>query len=332
MKMKMIAATLCGLASSSAASAQERGLTWEGEVEIGVDSTISADDPKAELTDTYVSASVAFEAAITDRLSAFGGLTLESVLDAEESRTFDDLGLYVSELGLRYTFGDIAVSVGKISPTFAVAWDETPGFYGTALAGDYELAEMIGATVEAPAGPGTVSFAAFYVDETGLSDSIGTKRGRVSVADGGVGNTGKLDNFALQYTLEFGETTAWVGARHLTAGETDASDETGIVAGMSHDLGDGLSAIAELAHFNGAGGTDEDALYATLGGAYALGDWTYSAAATLVDHSADGQDRMITVGVDRTLAENLDISFGLARFDVGGEKSTAVGLSAIYAF
>ena len=41
---------------------------------------------------------------------------------------------------------------------------------------------------------------------------------------------------------------------------------------------------------------------------------------------------MIALGVDRNLAENIDASFGVARFDVEGEKSTAVGLSAVIAF
>jgi hypothetical protein len=335
MKKTILTAGLCSLtmAGGSAAFAQEAGFTWEGSLEIGVDSTVDADDPATELTDTYLTLEAAFEAALTNRVSAFGALTLESVTDPIDDRTFDDLGLYVNELGLRFAFGETMVSAGKISPVFALAWDAAPGFYGTSLVEDYELSEMIGVSVDTPLGNagGTLSFAAFYADDTFLSDSIGTKRGRNSVANGGVGNTGKLNNVAIQYTQEFGTTTAWIGARHLSEGTGDTSDETGIVAGASHDFGNGFDMIAEVAHFNGAGGIDENATYATLGGAYGMDDWTFSATATVID-TENGTDSMIALGVDRALTETVEVNFGLAHFDVGGEKSTSLGLAAVISF
>lgn len=335
MKKTILTAGLYGLvlAGGTALHAQDAGFAWGGSLEVGVDSTVNASDPASEVTDTYLSFEAAFSAALTDRISAFGGLTLESVTDAADDRTFDDLGLYISELGLRFAFGETVMSVGKLSPVFAVAWDAAPGFYGTSLVEDYELSEMIGVTVDTPAGNtgGILSFAAFYVDDSFLSDSIGNKRGRNSVAAGGVGNTGKLNNFAIQYTQEFGATTGWAGARHLSAGEGDVSDETGVVVGATHDFGNGFDMIAEIAHFDGAGGTDANATYATLGGAYALGDWTFSTTATTVDTAA-GTDSMIAFGVDRALTESIEVNFGVARFDVGDEKSTAVGLAAVVSF
>ncbi|MBW4963586.1 hypothetical protein [Sulfitobacter sp. CW3] len=335
MKTTVFVAALCAVSitGATAVSAQETGFEWEGTAEIGVDSTLSSDDASAELTDTYVTISAAFEAALTNRITAFGGLTFESVSDAVESRQLDDLGLYVSELGLRFDLGGATVSAGKISPVFGVAWDAAPGFYGTSLAEDYELAEMIGLTAETTLAStgGVLSFAVFYADDTGLSNSVGTKRGRNSVAAGGVGNTSKLNNFAIQYTQEFGATTGWVGARQLSAGTGDVSDENSIIAGLAHDFGNGFDTIFEVAHFSGAGGKDENATYATLGGAYGLGDWTFSSTGTLVD-TQSGTDSMIAPGVDRALTENSEINFGLARFDVDGVKSTSAGLAAVVSF
>lgn len=335
MKKTILATGLLGLALAGGTSlaAQDAAFTWVGSVEIGVDSTLRADDPSAKVTDTYISVEAAFEAALTDRITAFGGLTLESVTDADDDRAFEDMGLYVSELGLRFAFGETLVSAGKISPVFARAWDEAPGFYGTALAEDYELSEMIGVGVDTPFGGagGVLSFAVFYADDTALSNSIGNKRGRNGAAASGVGNTGKLDNIALQYTQSFGETAAWIGARHLSAGMGDTADETGIVVGASHDFGNGFNMIGELAHFDNAGGTDGNATYTTLGGAYALDDWTFSATATLLDTTTD-TGSMITLGVDRAVTENVALNFGVARFDVEGEKSTAVGLAAVVSF
>ncbi len=93
MKKTILSASLysLALAGGTALSAQEAGFTWEGSLEVGVDSTISADDPNAEITDTYLTLEAAFEAALSERIGVFGALTLESVTDAVDDRTFDDL-------------------------------------------------------------------------------------------------------------------------------------------------------------------------------------------------------------------------------------------------
>ena len=64
---------------------------------------------------------------------------------------------------------------------------------------------------------------------------------------------------------------------------------------------------------------------------YALEDWTFSATATVVD-TDNFTDSMIALGIDRAVTQNVEVNFGVARFDVGGEKSTAVGLAAVVSF
>jgi len=319
---------------TTSVSAQERGFTWEGSVEIGVDSTVASDDPVAEVTDTYVEAEVAFEAAITDQIGLFGGLTLESVTDPIESRQFDDVGVYVKELGLRLDLSPVTLSVGKISPTFAFAWDETPGFYGTSSAEDYELSELIGASLDYAVGNGggVLSFALFYADNTALSDSLGTKRGRNTTAAGGAGNTGKLNNGSLQWTQEMGRTTYWVGARHLSAGAGDISDETGAVAGLKHDFSNGFDMIAEIAYFDGFGGSGDDVAYATLGGAYSAGNWSYSASLTGIDTSAASTGHSASLGVDYAFSNRVEVGGGIRFLDAAGVKSQAIGASVVIPF
>lgn len=329
-------ALFCGIAvcAASGAFAQNNVLTWDGSVEIGVDSNIDSDDPAAELTNTYIEAEAAFEAILTDRITLFGGLTLESVTDPIESREFEDLGLYLSELGLRFDLSPATVSVGKISPTFAFAWDEVPGFYGTSLAEDYELSEVIGASLDYPVGGtgGTLSLALFYADDTVLSNSIFSERGRNTTADGGAGNTGKLNNASLQWTQEMGQTTYWIGARHLSAGTGDVSDETGAVAGVKRDFANGIGVIAEIAYFDGFGGSGNDAVYATLGGNYSKENWSYSASVTGIENSQASSDHLVSLGVDYTFANAVEIGGGIGFFDVGGVKSTAVGASVVIPF
>ena len=309
--------------------AQEQAFVWGGEFEIGVDSTVTSDDPADELTDNYASLSLAFEAGVANSITLFGEATLESVTDAADTRH-----LYVNELGLRFDLAAGELSVGKVSPTFAAAWDAAPGFYGTSLAEDYELSEVIGATFDMPvaASGGLLSFALFYADDTAFSDSLGTKRGRNTTADGGAGNTGKLNNVALQYTQEMGDTTYWVGARFLTAGESDLSDEKGAVIGMAHDFGNGFDLIAEVAYFGGFVGTGEDSTYATLGGSYVQGPWAYSASYTGIDNTANGYDDLITVGVDYTFENDMSLGGGVGFYDVGGDDFTTVGASLVIPF
>ncbi|SFD90884.1 hypothetical protein SAMN04488523_103317 [Sulfitobacter brevis] len=319
---------LSGLIASGA-TAQQTGFTWDGSFEIGIDSTLHADDPTTELTDTYGALDLGFEVALGARATIFGALTLESVSDAAKTRHFDDLGFYTSELGLRLAFGDTTVSFGKISPVFGVAWDDAPGFYGSSLAGDYELSEMIGAMVETPLAGGVLSFASFYADDTFLSDSVGNKRGRNSVAAGGIANTGKHDNFALQWAGTAGMTEYWAGVRHLSAGVGDVSDENGVVAGLAQDFGNGFDGLVELAHFNGAAGTSANATYVTVGGTNTVDRWAFSATSTAIDLSDGGADTMIALGADYTFANDVELNLGLARFDVGGDASTAVGIAAV---
>ena len=231
---------------------------FEAEFEVGVEAVVDADDPDAEVSDFFFSAEFEAAFALSDRISIFTALTLESVTDAEQDRAFEDIGLYVGELGLAFDLDPVTVNLGKISPAFGSAWDSAPGYFGADLAEDYELEEMIGVMAEIEMGDGLLSLSAFYPDDTRLSDSFGARRGRNDPAEGGVGNTGRLDNFALQYDHALDATTLHFGLRHLAQGEEDR-DETGVAVGVTHAIGEDIELIAEYARFNGWEGEEVDA-------------------------------------------------------------------------
>lgn len=320
------------LAGATGALAGENGpVTWEMEVEIGVDSTFKSDDPTAELTDTYAAVNAAVEIEITENVSFFSEFTFESVLDATSDRTFEDMGLYVGSIGLSFNLAGIDISVGKIGPAFGTAWDTAPGFYGTSFAEDYELGEMLGVTAEVPVGSngGTLSVALFYADNTALSNSIGTERGQNTVSVGGAGNTGKLNNVALQWSQEFNNTTLTVGARYLSAGTGDVSDETGFVVGFSHAINDNFEVIGEIAAFEGFGGSSDDATYATLGASYGVDDITYSASYTHRDISSAGTSQIISLGVDYEFANGTSLGAGYSFTDDAGTKSHGFGVAIV---
>lgn len=323
-------AAACLLASGHTALAQDANpIQFEAELEFGIDSVFKSDVAGDELTDIYGALNVGLEFALTQRVAFFTALTFETVTDPTGSRAFEDMGLYVGEIGLAFDLGNVDVKAGKISPAFGIAWDATPGLYGAAIAEDYELAEMIGATAETTVGGGTLSLALFYADNTLFSGSMGTNRGRNTTAAGGAGNTGKLNNVALQWSKEFGKTTYTFGARHLSAGLGDAKDESGLSFGVVHALNENVEIIGEVVGFTGYGGTTDKATYATLGASFGNGPITYSGAVSYRDVTSAGSTSMVSVGLDYEFDNGITIGTGYAYANDAGSGSHALGMNLV---
>ena len=334
MTLKNTAAAMALGLVAAPALAEDARFSWEGELELGVEATIDSDDPTAEIRDTYGSVEISGSARIGDGVSVFATFVGESVTDATQDRSFDDLGLYISELGVSIEIGRATLAVGKITPTFGRAWDEGAGFFGSGLSEDYELTEMLGGTLEIPLGgdAGTLTVAAFFADDTALSRSAGFDRGRNTTAAGGAGNTGKLDNVAVTWTKEFGDNSMQLGARHLSAGTGDVGDETGFVASLGHDFGNGFTLFGEAAAFDRFGGGADDATYLTLNAAYEVGAWTFSGTLSQLDADTAGKVKMAAIGADYTFANDITVGAGLAMVDEAGVDNTVFGVNVVIPF
>lgn len=307
---------------------------WEGEIEIGNEQIVSSPVAANEIRDTY--AIMTFSGAYTfgNGIGVFSTLTAESLTDATADRSFDDFGAYIEELGLFFAVGQSAtVSLGKLHPVFGSAWDNTAGFFGGTLAEDYELIEQIGILADVQFdGAGTLSFGVFYADDTGLSRSVGFDRGRNTVAAGGAGNTGKLDNFAIQWDGEVGDTYYQIGARHLSAGVGDVDDEQGLVVGIGHSFDSGLDMFGEVARFSNFGGTVDDATYVTLNAAYAIGEVTLSGTLAQADLDTSGETKLASLAAEYELQNGWTVGGALARVDNSGVKDTVIGINLILPF
>ncbi|MEZ5808902.1 MAG: hypothetical protein R3D65_14670 [Zhengella sp.] len=319
----------------------------EGEFEVGLSSDwiVRSDDPDAEILDLYPEAELTVTFNPAQWLAFNLGLTLEPVLDPLPSvdRYFGDVGLYVDTLNVQVDLGNLNLTGGKFAPGFGMAWDVTPGVYGTEYAEDYELAEMIGfgaAYAIDAGGAGTITLGGnvFYLDDTFLSDSAFTRRGRNTVAAGGPGNTGRLDNFS--FTLDGSdipsiEGFSWhLGYVHLSAGPGDISDVNGFAAGLAKetelDSGITLGVNGEVAVFDGYNGANDDAVYVTGGLSFANGPWHGEAAATMrqVRYFGGGRDNdfMAQLSAGYEFDNGVDLSAGYGFFREGGEASHALGL------
>ncbi|WP_417699937.1 porin [Pseudophaeobacter sp.] len=309
----------------------DQGFSWEGEIEIGNEQVVSSDVAGNEIRNTYAIITATGTYTFGSGVSIFSTLTAESVTDPTADRSFDDMGLYVEELGLSFGLGQATtVTLGKLHPVFGTAWDDAAGFFGGTLAEDYELAEQIGVLADVDLnGAGTLSFGVFFADDTGLSRSWGTDRGRNRSDTGGAGNTGTLDNFAIQWAHEVDGTRFHIGARHLSASAGDVDDEQGLVAGLGHSFQGGFDLYAEFASFDNFGGGADDAGFATLNAAYAIGDLTLSGTLSQRDLDAGGKTDLHSLAAEYEFQNGMTLGGALAYQDDSGIKDTILGLNLV---
>ena len=224
--------------------------------------------------------------------------------------------------------------MGKLEPAFGTVWDTSAGFCGAGFAEDHELVEMLGGIADLDMGDaGGLSLGVFFADNTALSRSVGHERGQTTTADGGAGNTGRLNNVSLEWTKEWGEATyALVGARHLSAGVGDASDETGFVAGFGYGFENGLNLVGEIATFDGFGGSADDATYVTLNANYAIGELTLSGSYAQVDVSSAGKIKTASIAAEYEFNDRITLGAGLAQVDDAGNADTILGVNLVFNF
>ncbi|MEP1327253.1 porin [Pseudophaeobacter sp.] len=313
------------------AALAEQGFSWEGEIEIGNEQVVSSDVAGNEIRDTYAIITATGTYTFGSGIEIFSTLTAESVTDATLDRTFDDMGIYVEELGLSFGLGQATtVTIGKLHPVFGTAWDDAAGFFGGTLAEDYELAEQIGVLADVELnGAGTLSFGVFYADDTGLSRSWGENRGRNRASAGGAGNTGEFDNFAIQWAHEVDGTRFHVGARHLSASAGDVDDEQGFVAGIGHSFQGGFDVFAEIASFSNFGGGADDATFATLNAAYAIGELTLSGTLAQRDLDTAGKTDLYSIAAEYEFQNGMTLGGALALQDDNGVEDTILGVNLI---
>jgi hypothetical protein len=316
------------------AAAEEGTPRLEGEIaiEIESDSFIESDDPDSEFNDTYTTIEPYLALHLLPGFSIETGLVFEPVQDPDPgtSRFFDDQGLYVEQLFAKYEMDAFAVYGGKYNPPFGTAWDLAPGIYGADFAEDYELTEAIGlggalifggeglggaALSGSGLGVHRLSLNGFFSDTTPLSESVITERGRARKSDGGVGNTEDLSSATA--TLDGGEFgfAPWLnyhlGFERRAAGEGDAHDEDGFVAGLSSsfelmpDLS--LEPLVEVAHLRHAEGADQDRTYITLGAALVSGPWNFALSAT--NRETDTDDPDLTDSSDQLFQASVGYAF-----------------------
>lgn len=319
-------------------------------LELQSDTTFDSDDSGAEITDTFATVETSLDFNLSEIFTVHTDLVLEPVLDPDpfEDRFFEDHGGYVETLHLIVNLGQFTLLGGKINPAFGTAWDVTPGIYGTDFAEDYELTERIGVggsyTFDGgDAGQHVLQTAVFFTDTSALSNSAFTRRGQLSVADGGASNTEDFSSFAI--ALDGGEIASLPGFsyhvsfRHGEAGDGDVSDETGFAIGARQEIetadGTNFELNGEVAVFDNLDGGENDALYATAGLAVARDEWFGATSFTLRDLSGgpagtNFDDKLFQATVGREVFENASLAAGYKFAEEEEVESHTIGVLFAY--
>jgi len=326
-------------ATADAAVESPSVVVIEGTMELEFDKVWS-NHASARFQDAFVTVEPEVTISITDTFRLFTGLVLEPVLDPVqgERRLFGDEGLYVKDLYAEAEFGPALLQIGKITPTFGWANDEAPGIFGSDFASDYELTEKLGINgawtlSEAPGKDGesahvqTLHAAVFTADNSILSDSVFTSRGRTSTADGGVGNTDLPQSFAAAYTNEIrdGEDeiagpSYQLAVRRLAPGQGDQRAEYALLASFEDRIAVGPDAaivpLFEAAYLAHSEGSEKNGLEATVGAELRSGAWRLSSTYAIreIINDSRNSDQIATLDIGRYFEGSV---FGPFRADAG---------------
>ncbi len=329
----------------------------EGSAELQAQ-TIRPQDPDGRINEAFATIEPEITLNVSEQFSLVAHLLYEPVEDADPGTTewFAHQGLYAEELYARVTLGNLVIGGGKLDPVFGLASDLAPGVYGSDIAESYDYKGALGgrvqwqfAATQAAATGGDVTrtqsldVSVFSADTTFLSRSLFTDRGELSIDDGGVGNSGRPDSFALAYNVrtvngddEIVGPAGQLALRRLAKGADEGHDEWGLLgSGMDVlEVTDGvtLTALAEAAYFVHQAGGDADAASGTLGAELREGPWIESVTAAAVRTFGDEAvtDGLITASLGRDLdlggANPLRVDAAYARSETDGVKANTFGL------
>lgn len=281
------------LLSAAPAAAQEvrldagvPRLEAEASVRLYGVSTYRAPDRGRRFRDIYAKAEFEPTLHLTEGLSIGAVLKFEPVAGGPETtdravdRGFQDQGAFIETLVAEWeALPRLSLRAGKFTAPFGTGYESFPGIRLRDNAESYEISESLGFGVSYTAlddaeglGRHTLSAAVFTFDTTSLSSTYITRKRfgrdeaeryrRNSRGEGGPGNTGRLDNYAL--SLDGEAIGALPGfSYHLAllsrgAGRDGTAREWGVAIGLRQEIRWSEELVttlfAEAVRFDGSGG------------------------------------------------------------------------------
>lgn len=338
------------LAALTAASLHAETPQIHAEGMIELETGWSLDEAEAE--DGVIAATIEFAAEVElgVRWSLVSGLTLEPVVEPDAPASFSSEGLYLDTFAIRHATPRFSVQLGKFSPAFGTAWDVTPGVFGTEAAEMYELAEYVGLGADTvltalparPDGVWTLSGALVTADRSPFSNSLLRQRGRLTLDDGGAGNTSGLESATLAldgYDTLLEGLHLHLAVRRLAVDDASADAETAFAAGAvwsgEWQNGTAWSLNTEWAAFDHVEGDDERSDIATIGAGLQRGPWRFGLSHARIgsELGADGHaEHIAQLSLGHDFPTGLAIDIGLKRHASNDEHAYTLGTIVSLAF
>lgn len=343
-------AGLLALTPVSAAETDSKRFSGEIAFELQDDWNYAAEDRSNLNNNLFATIEPSATFRIAPGWSIFAHAVLEPVGSASkfENRSFEDTGLYLEDFYAEYAGERLGAKAGKLNPGFGIAWDNTPGVYGTDLAEDYEISERISIVADwlltsGANGAHKVSAATFFADTSIFSESALRNRGDNRKRDGGVGNTESFESFLVALNggkiPGLGDFGYHVSYMRQAAGQGDATDEHSFAVAFytSLPLGGGVAfdPIVEVVRQNDQGGVENRArTYMTLGGQLSWKGWNVATSVTEreTDNPAtpDNGDTHFQVSAGYAFEFGLSIDVGWKISEDAGSETRTLGAVAAY--
>ncbi len=166
--------------------------------------------------------------------------------EIKKNSYFNNQGIILKNLYLKFHNDDAEFYLGKVSPIFAYAWhnDNDNGNFYDEFSNDYAIAQKLGAGLKIKLnledlGNHNIDLSSFYNDDTGLSKSIITRR---DIRNDRVGNSANkpFSSYAINYSAKdfFNLPSLFynISYRNIKSNLDNIKDESGFAVGVGSNL------------------------------------------------------------------------------------------------
>jgi hypothetical protein len=349
-------------------SHSENGTYAHLDIKVHFDKVIEAAEANERINEAYSHSHFDWGIGLDNNFSIHSSLKLEgepsghthgaTVSSNSGDRFFDKHPLSMAKLTLDYKNEDFAAYVGKFNPIVGFDYHQFPGVFTYQTIESYAIRERLGLGASfkndlGDYGQHQLDVSSFFADTTALSNSILYKRGRTTLADGGVSNTEDLSSFAISlggqdfYSLDNNivEGLSYrIGYAKQAKGSNNNKDEHrhSLSLGYQQKISQDLSAklIFERMDINHLSGeAAHDRTYNTLTGQLNYNKWNTTISYTDINNTAgeadenhDGFIRQVSIGYRFDNGVNFDIGHKHSDEDNEVKKRIGAVLSYDYEF
>jgi hypothetical protein len=336
-----------------------KGLYGHAHVLLHADYT-NKENQEANSRDVYTHTHAHFGYGFTNNFSVNSKIEFEAqtsghthIGDAKvtgRSNMFENQQLIVQELMLNYDLKNYGIYAGKFNPSLNMDYHNVPGVHGYQLIEEYTMFERVGAGGYVKLNLGDfgkhkINTSVFNRDNSALSAVLGREREHLNREDGGIGNTGDLDSYAVSiegkdfFSLNNNIVEGFaykVSYATQQAAENNEKDEHryAISSTYKQKLKQNITAklFFEFQNIdNLAGEAFHDRSYSTGALGFDINKWNFTGLYSFIRNNAGEEDETLDgeikqFSVTHQFPKNMSIGFAFEDRAEDGERSQRFGM------